>query len=51
MERKSYDSEGNETKITLTNVSYAPELMVNLFSLTAAMKKGTLVIGEKMASF
>ena len=47
---KAIDSEGNEVKVILTNVSYVPELMVNLFSLTAVMEKGISVIGEKMAS-
>ena len=41
------DSEGNQKKITLTNVSYVPDLMVNLFSLTAVMEKGVSVIGGK----
>ena len=41
------DAEGRKTKITLTNVSYVPELMVNLFSLTAVMEKNCSVIGTK----
>lgn len=41
------DMEGNKRNITLTNVSYVPELMVNLFSLTSAMEKGFSVIGTR----
>ena len=41
------DSEGNSTKVTLTNVSYVPELMVNLFSLTAVMEKNFAANGTK----
>ena len=40
------DLEGRKTNITLTNVSYVPNLMVNLFSLTAAMDKGFSVAGS-----
>ena len=51
MERYSFDSEGNQKKNTLTNVSYVPDLMVNLFSLTTIMEKGVSVLGgKKMAS-
>ena len=41
------DSEGNPRKITLTNVSYVPELKVNLFSLTTVMEKNFSVTGTK----
>ena len=41
------DSEGKTTTVTLTNVSYVPELMVNLVSLTAVMEKGCSVSGSK----
>jgi hypothetical protein len=41
------DLEGRKHEITLTNVSYVPQLMVNLFSLTAAMEKGYSVVGSK----
>jgi hypothetical protein len=41
------DKEGNRKIVTLTNVSYVPELMVNLFSLTAAMDKGFSIAGSK----
>ena len=41
------DSEGRKVIATLTNVSYVPELMVNLFSLTAVMEKNISVIGTK----
>lgn len=41
------DLEGRKTNITLTNVSFVPDLMVNLFSLTAAMDKGFSVTGSK----
>ena len=41
------DLEGNTTKVVLTEVSYVPELMVNLFSLTAAMERNFSVIGTK----
>jgi hypothetical protein len=40
------DSEGTRKPITLSNVSYIPDLMVNLFSLTAVMDKGFLVDGN-----
>jgi hypothetical protein len=40
------DSEGTRRQITLTNVSYVPDLMVNLFSLTAVMDKGFQVDGN-----
>ncbi len=39
------DSEGRKKKITLTNVSYILDLMVNLFSLTAIMAKDFHVNG------
>ncbi len=39
------DSEGTRKRITLTNVSYIPDLMVNLFSLTAIMEKNFHVDG------
>ena len=42
------DSEGNPRKITLTNVSYVPELKVNLFSLTTVMEKNFSVTGTKV---
>ncbi len=42
---KAIDSEGRE--IVLTNESYVPELMVNLFFVTAVMEKGVTVIGGK----
>lgn len=41
------DSEGKTKTVTLTNVSYVPELMVNLFSVTAAMEKDCAVSGSK----
>lgn len=41
------DSEGRKSNLILTNVSYVPQLMVNLFSLTAAMEKGLSVTGTK----
>lgn len=41
------DQEGRKNNITLTNVSYVPDLMVNLFSLTTAMDKGYSVNGSK----
>ena len=41
------DSEGHAKTITLTNVSYVPDLMVNLFSLTAAIEKNCSVSGSK----
>ncbi len=44
---KASDSEGKETNIVLTNVSYLPKLMVNLFSVTGVMEKGAMV--ERMA--
>ncbi len=44
---KAIDSEGKETNKVLTNVSNVPELMVNLFSVTAVMEKGVTVIGRK----
>ena len=40
------DSEGRRQQITLSNVSYVPDLMVNLFSLTAVMDKGFQVDGN-----
>ena len=40
------DSEGTRKQITLSNVSYIPDLMVNLFSLTAVMDKGFQVDGN-----
>ena len=41
------DLEGNSMKIMLTNVSYVPELSVNLFSLTTMMEKDFSVTGTK----
>ena len=41
------DANGNQTKVVLTNVSYVPELMVSLFSLTAAMERNFSVVGTK----
>ena len=41
------DPEGKTKTVTLTNVSYVPELMVNLFSLTAVMEKECSVSGSK----
>ena len=41
------NSEGQEQKIVLTNVSYVPDLMVNLFSLTTAMERGFTINGSK----
>ncbi len=41
------NSEGKDKRITLTNVSHVPELMVNLFSLTAVVDKGCHVPGTK----
>ena len=41
------DSEGNQQKVTLTNVSYVPKLKVNLFSLTTVMEKIFTVTGTK----
>ena len=41
------DNQGNKTKLTLTNVDYVPELMVNLFSLTDAMNKDFELTGSK----
>ena len=41
------DSEGNEKKVVLTNVSYVPKLTVNLFSLTTVMEKNFSVTGTK----
>ncbi len=33
--------------VALTDVSYVPKLLVNLFSLTALMEKGCSVSGSK----
>jgi len=41
------DSEGTRRQITLSNVSYVPDLMVNLFSLTAVMERGFKVDGSQ----
>ena len=38
---------GDKTLILLTNVSYVPDLLVNLFSLTSAMEKDFTIIGSK----
>jgi len=38
---------GAMQQIVLTNVSYIPDLVVNLFSLTAAMEKDFTVVGSK----
>ncbi len=43
----SVDSEGRTKKITLTYVSYVPDMMVNLFSLTTVLEKGFSVVGTK----
>jgi hypothetical protein len=43
---KVKNSEGKDQMITLTEVQYAPELWVNLFSLTAAMKQGCEIAGK-----
>jgi hypothetical protein len=40
------DSEGTRRQITLSNVSFVPDLMVNLFSLTAVMDNGFQVDGN-----
>jgi len=39
--------DGSMGVIVLTNVSYVPDLVVNLFSITEAMDKGCLIIGSK----
>ncbi|MFM8622588.1 MAG: hypothetical protein ACKOB3_04330, partial [Holophagaceae bacterium] len=38
---------GELQQITLTNVSYVPDLLVNLFSLTVAMEKDCTIVGSK----
>ena len=40
------DSEGTRRQITLSNVSFVPDLMVNLFSLTTVMDNGFQVDGN-----
>ena len=37
---------GTKTNVTLTNVKYVPELWVNLFSFTTAMKQGFVMNGD-----
>jgi hypothetical protein len=44
------DREGRKNIIILTNDSYIPDLMVNLFSLTSAMEQGDFVNGSKDGS-